>query len=295
VEKEHHFNARKFMAYSESLDCLVNQVRNTPLMPIKTEAVAVHWHCMKESVTNRLLHMLTDHVNYTTGVFNGKGSAIIQDSILADNFCLMNSHLFANQGILQDCKEVVLHKDLKKLNLFKVYSIKVDGRLIMEQGPTGVGVLRRIQELCSYYETRALLHRLGVGLISKLDDRNYIDTKQAALKRSKGWWMSWYDLVHDKMCVPPVADSRFDKTYLVKSIQKSRGGVGTEEHRRLKEMDPEDFKDKMSFKDAARDVVDIERAKRAAAEAEKPDDGFFEGKQNRVAFAENVDQSDVLF
>ncbi|KAJ1467950.1 hypothetical protein T484DRAFT_1755504 [Baffinella frigidus] len=247
IPLDHHFNALKFMAYAESLDCLVAQVRKLPMLPVKQNAVAVHLQCMQESVTNKLLHALTKHVNYTTGVFDGTGSSIVQDTILANNFCVMNSHLFANQGILQECKMTTLHKDLKDLNLFKVYSIKVDGRLVMEQGPTGVGVMRRIQKMCSYYETRSLLHRLGVGLVSKADARNVIDKHASALKRSMGWWISWYDMVHDDMCVPPVADSRFDKTYLVKSVEKSRHSVGTGDHRPLKEIPAEEFKNKTKF------------------------------------------------
>jgi hypothetical protein len=296
-----HFDARAFMAKAESLDCLVEQVRNTPLMPIKKEAVSVHLKCMEASVTKKLLHMFTDHVNYTTAVFLGRGAVVLQDSILATNFCTMQSYLFANQGVLQTCKKVVLDDMLKELTLFKVYSMKIDGRLVMEQGPTGVGVTRRIQELCSYYETRSLLHRLGVGLVSKLDDSNILDKRKYALKRCNGWWISWHELIHADMCIPPVADSHFDKTYAIKSVETHHGKLfddnGHESvHRYRSKHDKETDKagaNKSSSLDEAIAGLDAALAGKTARKTDLDSGVLY--SQNRVVFAGDVDQGDVLF
>ncbi|KAJ1469266.1 hypothetical protein T484DRAFT_1754560 [Baffinella frigidus] len=171
---EHHFNARTYMKNAQSLDYLVQEVQNDPLAEVKKQAVSCHRSCMEMSVTNKLLHLLVNHVSYTTGVFTANTSSSLQDTIVALNFSLMQNHLFANQGIVHSNRDTTMPTDLVKLNLFKVYHVKVDDRFFLEQGTTGVGILRHIQEMCSYYEMRSLLHRLGVGIISKADNGNIL-------------------------------------------------------------------------------------------------------------------------
>jgi hypothetical protein len=239
----HHFNARKFMTYATKLDFLVNRVRNIEAPDLMNEAVAYQWLCATESVTNKLLHSLLHHIHHPVNIFEGTYSSVVQDSILADNFCVLNSHLFANQGILQSCAEIKLPKLLEDKNLFKLFSIRVDHKYITTQGLSGVAVMRKIQQLCSYRDTRSLLYRLGRGLIEKPQLGNRLLEEEAAKKRCLGWWISWKNVGQADMCVPPVAHTRFDKTYMMKSHERTRHTVGTGDGKRLSEYSKDHFRD----------------------------------------------------
>jgi hypothetical protein len=243
-DDKNHFNARKFMTYATKLDFLVNRVRNIEAPDLMNEAVAYHWLCATESVTNKLLHSLLHHIHHPVNIFEGTYSSVVQDSILADNFCVLNSHLFANQGILQSCAEIKLPKLLEDKNLFKLFSIRVDHKYITTQGLSGVAVMRKIQQLCSYRDTRSLLYRLGRGLIEKPQLGNRLLEEEAAKKRCLGWWITWKNVGQADMCVPPVAHTRFDKTYMMKGRERTRHTVGTDDDgKRLSEYPKDKFRD----------------------------------------------------
>ncbi|KAJ1465940.1 hypothetical protein T484DRAFT_1757051 [Baffinella frigidus] len=288
VGKEHHFNARAYMKHAQSLDYLVQEVRNDPLAEVKTAAVVRHRSCMEMSVTNKLLHLLTDHVSYTTGVFTVNISSILQDTIVAKNFSLIQNHLFANQEVVHSSKETTMPTDLAKLNLFKVYHVKVDDLFFLEQGTSGVGILRHIQEMCSYYQMRSLLHRLGVGIVSKADSGNILEAKKAAQKRSM------------------VSHTRFDKSYVIKHVESVRYGFDGLDDR----LEDDDVR---SFAEVAADRLQEVKKSR---ELRRTRSATFSSPvvpiltstkttnlaanlsslpETRVVFAGDVDQDDVLF
>jgi hypothetical protein len=113
------------------------------------------------------------------------------------------------------------------------------------------------------------------------------------------------------MCVPPVSNSRFDKTYLVKSTEKKRHLIGTGDGKRLHETSPEKRRymppatgrPRRNSDPAAKTItpgVPTDNGTDKTEGGAGGTEGGTGGETDKpypssVQFAQDVDQSDVLF
>jgi hypothetical protein len=160
---------------------------STAAATAKNVAYAIHKQLMENSVSNKLIHLLLNHVKYSYESL--KCGTVLRDTLEAQAFVAMHCFLFK----LQDqafSLEVEIPDNVKLLNVFKSYNLVIRHGKVLECESTGLNFAHHLVHMCSYEHMRCVIGRLGMGVIPKANPEMLKIAHATCIKRAKGWCKS---------------------------------------------------------------------------------------------------------